>query len=145
MSTYHVTVNGQIYSVDLKARKGTALTFAVAGTEYLVSVEQAFRPSFTQASSTTALPVTLSTTQPVAAAAHEVRSPIPGIVSDLKVAPGDSVEVGATLVVIEAMKMENAIKAHCSGIIAEVHVTKGQEVGNAVLLISFKKTAQNRS
>jgi biotin carboxyl carrier protein len=63
---------------------------------------------------------------------------MPGIVSDLKVAPGASVQTGDTLLVIEAMKMENPIKSPRSGIIKELHVSKGQEVGSGATLLTFQ-------
>ncbi|MEZ5927452.1 MAG: biotin/lipoyl-containing protein [Parvularculaceae bacterium] len=44
-------------------------------------------------------------------------APMPGVITLLKAAPGDSVEAGATLLVMEAMKMEHAIKAPHDGVI----------------------------
>jgi biotin carboxyl carrier protein len=63
---------------------------------------------------------------------------MPGIVSELKVAQGNSVQTGDTLLVIEAMKMENPIKSPRSGTIKELHVTKGQEVSSGAPLVTFE-------
>src|SRR5439155_24629624 len=53
-------------------------------------------------------------------------APLPGRIVKVAVKPGDRVEKGATLLVIEAMKMENELKAGASGTIAEVQVEPGQ-------------------
>jgi biotin carboxyl carrier protein len=77
-----------------------------------------------------------------AAAAHKpgsgdehVRSPMPGRIVRVLVAVGDEVQPGQALVVVEAMKMENELRAKRGGRVAEVHVTVGATVeGNAKLL-----------
>ncbi len=57
-----------------------------------------------------------------------VKSPMPGRVVRVLVAAGDDVKAGATLCVIEAMKMENEVKAKAACTVAEVHVTEGATV-----------------
>ena len=77
-----------------------------------------------------------------AAAAHAgggaddlVRSPMPGRVVRVLVAPGDEIETNQPLVVIEAMKMENELRSKRAGRVAEVLVSTGQAVeGNAKLI-----------
>jgi glutaconyl-CoA/methylmalonyl-CoA decarboxylase subunit gamma len=64
-----------------------------------------------------------------------VRSPMPGRIVKVNVKVGDEVNVGDPLLVVEAMKMENEIKAKSAGKIAEVHVVAGATVeGNGKLL-----------
>ena len=64
-----------------------------------------------------------------------VKAPIPGLVTRLRVAPGQAVQAGDSLVVLEAMKMENDIRAGMSGVVKVVHVAPGQGVTlNEVLL-----------
>jgi len=64
-----------------------------------------------------------------------VKSPMPGRVIKIMVAAGDTVEVGQAMLVVEAMKMENEVRAKAAGTVGEVHVTVGQTVeGNAKLL-----------
>jgi acetyl-CoA/propionyl-CoA carboxylase biotin carboxyl carrier protein len=55
--------------------------------------------------------------------------PMQGTIVKVLVAPGDSVEVGQTVCVLEAMKMENAINAERAGVIKEVRATAGDSVG----------------
>jgi biotin carboxyl carrier protein len=64
-----------------------------------------------------------------------LRSPMPGRVVKVLVSVGDEVTAGQPLLVVEAMKMENELKAKATGKVAEIHVTTGQTVeGNAKLV-----------
>ncbi|RMG84383.1 MAG: acetyl-CoA carboxylase biotin carboxyl carrier protein subunit, partial [Candidatus Dadabacteria bacterium] len=76
---------------------------------------------------------------PAAAPAPEggevITAPMPGHILNVLVAEGDAVEVGDTVVVMEAMKMENEIKAHVAGKVLEVKVAKGQDVGVGEVLV----------
>ncbi|MDF1545023.1 MAG: acetyl-CoA carboxylase biotin carboxyl carrier protein subunit [bacterium] len=67
-----------------------------------------------------------------------VRAPMPGLVLDLKVAPGESVTKGEPLLIIEAMKMENVIKAQGDGVIKEIAVTAGQSVEKSDKILEFE-------
>ena len=59
---------------------------------------------------------------------HGLATPVPGTVTAVLVAPGDAVAAGATLVILEAMKMEHRIKADADGAVAEVRVRVGDSV-----------------
>jgi biotin carboxyl carrier protein len=71
-------------------------------------------------------------------AAQTIKTPLPGKVTHVAVAVGDHVERGETVVVIEAMKMENEFKATSPGTVSEIRVTPGQAVnaGDVLVLIS---------
>jgi acetyl-CoA/propionyl-CoA carboxylase biotin carboxyl carrier protein len=69
-----------------------------------------------------------------AAAGDGVRPPMQGTVVGVAVKDGDHVEVGATLVVIEAMKMENAVVAHRAGTVTGLTVEPGASVGPSTVL-----------
>jgi biotin carboxyl carrier protein len=142
MTTYTVTVQGTSYTVEVKERRGTSLTFSIDGETYTVSVDTAFSQSPRASRTNGSLPVPAMPSRPSStetrSSPNEVRAPIPGIVSDVKVAVGQSVETGATLVVIEAMKMENPIRAHRSGIIKAVIVRKGDEITSGALLVTYE-------
>ena len=62
-------------------------------------------------------------------------APMPGIVLDVRCAPGDVVDAGQTLVVLEAMKMEHHVRAPAGGLVAEVRVAKGEHVQNGGVLL----------
>ena len=67
-----------------------------------------------------------------------VNAPIPGLVSRVLVAPGDSVTAGQALVILEAMKMENEIRAPFDGVVSSVTATVGQSVPRGQLLVEVK-------
>ena len=62
-------------------------------------------------------------------------APMPGKVIDLKVKKGSKVKSGDTLVILEAMKMEQSIKASKDGVINEVFISKGDQVENGAVLM----------
>jgi biotin carboxyl carrier protein len=80
-------------------------------------------------------------------AGQTIKTPLPGKVTHLAVAVGDRVERGATVVVIEAMKMENEFKAAAAGIVTEIRVHPGQAVnaGDVLVLIGDSPMATPRT
>jgi biotin carboxyl carrier protein len=75
----------------------------------------------------------------------EIRSPMPGKILDVRVAEGTNVEAGQVLVVLEAMKMENALTAEGPGRVHKIHVTVGElvELGQLLVELEFpQKTVQ---
>ena len=68
---------------------------------------------------------------------NNVRAPMPGLIIDLKVKDGDVVKPGDTLLILEAMKMENIIKAPGDATVKSVKVAMGQGVEKNQVLIEF--------
>jgi pyruvate carboxylase subunit B len=66
-----------------------------------------------------------------------VKAPMPGLVVRVEVVVGQRVEVGAGLVIVEAMKMENELRATRAGVVETIHVTAGQTVDKGAALVSF--------
>ena len=62
---------------------------------------------------------------------------MPGNILDVRVAPGDSVKAGDTLLILEAMKMENESSAPQDGTIATIDVRKGDTVSSGDLLVTM--------
>ncbi len=69
---------------------------------------------------------------------NDVSAPMPGLILQILVAAGDEVEAGEPLLVLEAMKMENVIKAEGTGTVAAVHVQQGDAVDKRQLLIEMQ-------
>ena len=67
----------------------------------------------------------------------ELRSPMPGLVLTIPVKPGDVVRKGEALLILEAMKMENVLKAPSDLLISEIKVVQGQAVEKNQPLILF--------
>jgi biotin carboxyl carrier protein len=65
----------------------------------------------------------------------QVRAPMPGLVLGIPMEPGAQVERGQTVVVLEAMKMENDLASPIAGTVKEVRVSKGQTVNQGDVLV----------
>jgi biotin carboxyl carrier protein len=140
MSVYSITIKGQSYKVYLKGRRGAALSFSIDDKEYTIPVDSAQHAALKDVS-IAYIPKGAARTSSqgsAVAVAPEVKAPLPGIISDVKVKEGDTVAAGATLVVIEAMKMENPIKAPAEVLVTKVHVHKGQEIAYGAVLVSIE-------
>ena len=72
----------------------------------------------------------------------EISSPLPGIVTQILVQPGDEVRTGQNLVLIEAMKMENALSAPCDGKVTKIHVLQGSLVEKEELVMTIDEAHQ---
>jgi len=75
---------------------------------------------------------------PVPPGGPAVLSPLPGVVTDVAVKPGDSVSVGQELLAIEAMKMKNVVRATRAGRVAQVLVSAGQAVRPSQPLLEYE-------
>ena len=76
--------------------------------------------------------------KPAAAApvgGYSIKTPLPGVIIDVKVNVGDAVAKGQTVVVLEAMKMENNINADREGKVAAIQVAKGDTVADGAVLV----------
>ena len=73
-----------------------------------------------------------------AAAGGEVRAPMPGLVLEVLVEEGDEVAADQGLLVLEAMKMENELKAPSGGIVTTIHPASGDAVDKEALLIEIE-------
>jgi biotin carboxyl carrier protein len=120
-----VRVDGQV--VDLTTEGTPPELGAVAsGHRSYVRVESERMRSADQAKKTT-----------TAGGDKTVKSPMPGRVVKILVSKGDVVEVGQGLLVLEAMKMENEVKARAAGTVAEVHVAPGATVEGSAKLVTL--------
>lgn len=125
MRKFSVTVNGSTYEVIVEEVAADATVTPVAAP---APVAAAPAPK-------AAAPKPAATG---AAGSVSIKSPFPGTVLKVNVAPGQAVKKDETLMVIEAMKMENEIKAPQDGTVASVNVTKGASVNTDDLLCSLK-------
>ncbi len=66
-----------------------------------------------------------------------VVAPLPGTINDIKVKVGDKVSAGDTVVILEAMKMQNNIEAETSGTVASINVNKGDAVMEGDTLVTI--------
>ena len=116
-------VDGASYVADVSPREGGCVV-EVAGESYAIGVEEETRHIIrTRAGAS------------LGEDGHTVRAPMPGKITHVPVAAGDAVAPGDTLVVVEAMKMENELKATVAGSVREVRVQVGQAVNAGDVLV----------
>ena len=68
---------------------------------------------------------------------NELKAPMPGLVLDIHVKPGDAIQKGDKVLVLEAMKMENVIKAPADATVASIEVEKGKTVDKNQVMVRF--------
>ncbi len=148
MKQFIYRINGQEYIVAVNKMEGDLAEVAVNGTNYKVElvnndeeVSLVSRPAAKAPAATTASAPKATTPAPTKPAggsgAGSVKSPLPGIIIDVLVNEGDEVKKGQTVVMLEAMKMENAIQATQDGKITGIHVSKGDSVLEGVALLTI--------
>ena len=136
MKEYKYKINGNLYNVVIGDIEENIAHVEVNGTHYTVEMEKkpkaapAPKPVVRPAAKPAAAPAAAApVARPAAGGAKSgVKSPLPGVILDIKVNAGDEVKKGQTLIILEAMKMENSINADKDGKIAAINVSKGESV-----------------
>lgn len=123
---YKVTLNNRVYEVEVEM-----------GQAMLIDEYDAVAPAPAAAPAAPAAAPAAPAAVPAAALAsgEVVKAPMPGNILKINVAPGQKVEEGDVLIVLEAMKMENEIVATKSGTVAQIAVSKGAVVETGAPLV----------
>ena len=138
MKKFSFTIEGNKYAVELKSFQDTTAVLEVNGTEYTVEVDHEAKQTKTPTIIRSA-PVSSPQEQgdKMQKAGGKLTSPLPGNIFKVEVRDGDVVKKGDTLLVIEAMKMENDIKAEKDAVIKSVKVKPGDKVLQGDVLIEM--------
>ena len=112
----------------------------VNGVSYSVELEKTETPAPVVAAVKPASPAPAAAPKaaaPQSSGPGAVKSPLPGVIVDIKVNVGDTVEPATCVAVLEAMKMENNINAGKAGVVKAINVNKGDSVleGTDILVI----------
>ncbi len=140
MKEYKYKINGNVYHVSIGEIEKNIAHVEVNGTVYNVEMEED-APVKVSAPKPSAAPRTATgapvIAKPTAAGggANAVKSPLPGVVNDILVKEGDAVNAGQTILILEAMKMENNINATKAGKVTAIKVNKGDSVLEGTELI----------
>ena len=140
MKEYKYKINGNEYAVNINEVCDTTAKVTVNGTEYTVEWEKPVEEKpVVKVQPIAAKPAAAPTpsAKPSAAPAngHGIKTPLPGVIIDVKVNIGDNVAKGQTVVVLEAMKMENNINADRDGKVTAIQVAKGDTVADGTVLV----------
>jgi glutaconyl-CoA/methylmalonyl-CoA decarboxylase subunit gamma len=140
---YSIKIGDQTYSADIENLDARPIVVTVDGDRVEVWPEENIKPdqavrieekSSPKPDETPCLPVPAS--QP-GASARSVKAPIPGVIIEIKVTAGQSVNRGDVLCILEAMKMKNSIRAGRSGVIGSIQINVGDQVRHGQILMDF--------
>ena len=159
---YQYTVKGVDYEVEIQDIEGNIANVTVNGIPFEVEMKQPVKAGKQKvklggianegASSSSSAPQSAKASADLqsaassgqtgdagkAAAGKPVVAPLPGTINEIKVKVGDKVNAGDTVVILEAMKMQNNIEAETSGTITSINVNKGDAVMEGDTLVTIK-------
>lgn len=145
MKEYKYKINGNVYKVAVGDIENNIAQVEVNGTPYKVELDEQKAPvKVVSAPRPAAAPRTDSGAKVIAkpaapaAGGYKVSAPLPGVVLSINVKVGDTVKAADTVVVLEAMKMENAIHAGRDGRVSSVCVNNGDSVLEGAALITIE-------
>ena len=126
---FHILLNNSSYRAEVVERdvSGKNMVIKVNGRSYPVAIKDKFDLLLEK----------MGMNANAAAKVNNVRAPMPGLIIELKVKDGDNVKAGDTLLILEAMKMENIIKAPGDATVRSVKVSMGDGVEKNQVLIEF--------
>lgn len=133
MKEYKYTINGNKYEVAINSINDNIANVVVNGEEYEVQMEKepepvkkkvVVRPVAQPEAETASAPTSTNKVD----LNNALKSPLPGVITEIKVKVGDEVKAGDTVVVLEAMKMANNLDAEKSGKVTAVLVKEGESV-----------------
>ncbi len=158
MAKYQYTVKGVDYEVEIQDIEGNIANVTVNGIPFEVEMKQPVkagkqkvklseerraeeseerRVKSEESNSSSASAASTSSASTVGAG-KPVVAPLPGTINEIKVKVGDKVNAGDTVVILEAMKMQNNIEAETSGTITSINVNKGDAVMEGDTLVTIK-------
>ena len=158
MAKYQYTVKGVDYEVEIQDIEGNIANVTVNGIPFEVEMKQPVKAGKqkvklseerraegseerrvkNEESNSSSASAASTSSAPTAAAGKPVVAPLPGTINEIKVKVGDKVNAGDTVVILEAMKMQNNIEAETSGTITSINVNKGDAVMEGDTLVTIK-------
>ncbi|GET21735.1 MULTISPECIES: biotin/lipoyl-containing protein [Prolixibacter] len=131
MKKFKFTISGNQYDVQINDIEDNIADLEVNGTQYKVEIHQEAK-KIAKTPKLVRKPVQKAPgegeIQKRSSKAKAIKAPLPGTILSIAVKEGDTVTKGQTLMVMEAMKMENSIMAEADGTVAAIKVSAGQSV-----------------
>ena len=138
MKSYKFKINNSDFTVDITGAEDNIIELEVNGTPFKVEMEKAVKAAPKTPKVVNAPVAQNAKTQPVnSSAVSRVEAPLPGVILSVNVKEGDTVKSGDTLMVMEAMNMENAIMAEVGGVVKAVKVKPQDSVLQGDILVEI--------
>lgn len=134
---YSVSIAGKSYEVDVQDVHARPIIAHVDGERFEVHPENAAKPVASRPAKEFKFDESPKPTSSQPGNLNELTSPLPGTIVEVFVKNGDAIETGHVVMVIEAMKMKNSIRATRSGKVSDVLVAVGQTVAHKQALVRF--------
>ncbi len=127
---FHILYNNRSYNAEVLEADYQAKSFLIKmnNRQYVVNVKDRFDILLEQ----------LGMSEAASTKVNDLKAPMPGLIVSLLVQVGDSIKKGDSLLILEAMKMENVLKATGEGIIKNIKVSNKQNVEKNQVLIEFE-------
>jgi glutaconyl-CoA/methylmalonyl-CoA decarboxylase subunit gamma len=152
MSEYVLNINEKEYRAEVGEINAEFALIKVDGREFRVGLQQLglgklmpveIKKSDARPETAAALPAVRPALEAPPAGgdvSNIVKSPLPGLIVDVKVSAGEKVKAGQIIVVMEAMKMENQIQATIDGTVKKIFVKKGDNVAEGDTMIEIARS-----
>ena len=126
LSLYSLILDNSSYEVHVEEREG-GYQVRLLGELYTILVED----------ERTRRAATARSTRSLEEGEIAIKSPIPGLIFDVPVTEGQEVQTGEILAIVEAMKMENELRAPKEGVVQATHVAPGDSVDKGQMLVTI--------
>lgn len=121
----HKSYNAEVLEADYQTK---SFLIKINNTKHSVSVKDRFDVLLDQ----------LGMSNANSAKVNDLKAPMPGLIVDIKVQVGDTIKKGDTILILEAMKMENVLKATGDGIVKAIKIVQKQNVEKNQIMIEFE-------
>jgi biotin carboxyl carrier protein len=139
MKQFKFTIHGTDYALDVIGIEENIARLEVNGTPYEVEIHRKVQRSKTP--KVIAPPVKEPSKPEIEKRdrgdAHPIAAPLPGNITEIKVSPGDIIEKGQLLMIMEAMKMENQVLSDRKGVVESILVRPGDAVLQGDILVNL--------
>ncbi len=125
--SYHALYQGKSYKINVLEEDAHSLTLKINNKKTTTRIKNDLEDLLTK----------MGMDKLAGNAMNELKAPMPGMVLKIMVNTGDEVKKGDSLIVLEAMKMENNIKALGDGIVSEISINAGDKVEKNQVLMRF--------
>ena len=128
--TFHIIKGNQSYRASVISinHEEKTMTIRVNSNEYEISIKDKYDLLLKQMGISSASSVQI----------NNFKAPMPGLIREIIVTVGSAVNKGDILLILEAMKMENALKSPRNGTIKKIHINTGNAVEKGQVLIDFE-------
>ncbi len=129
MKNYSFSINGVKYDVDIQSVEGNTARLEVNGKQFIVEMHREIKQVKTPVIVRSHIKeASTDIERKTGGVKTEIKSPLPGIIVNIFVSKGEEVKKNQKLFSLEAMKMENEIKAERDGVIETIKIAAGQSV-----------------